>query len=97
MSVLRLAAFALVLLAIASGGVYFAAEQRRRGSLVHQGDARRAADIVVAVTFAYGGLALVCLGLAYAIDRNIGADRRRRPDQRRRQGDARSCRCRRRR
>ena len=43
-SVLRLAAFALVLLAIASGGVYFAAEQRRRGSLVHQGDARRAAE-----------------------------------------------------
>ena len=87
-SVLRLAAFALVLLAIASGGVYFAAEQRRRGSLVHQGDARRAADVVVSVTFVYGGLALVCLGLAYAIDRNsalIGGD-----DliSRRRQGDA---------
>jgi uncharacterized membrane protein (UPF0182 family) len=76
-SVLRLAAFALVLLAIASGAVYAAAEQRRRASLVHQGDARRAADVVVAVTFAYGGLALVCLGLAYAIDRNsalIGGD-----------------------
>lgn len=76
-SVLRLAAFALVLLAIASGGVYFAAEQRRRGTLVHQGDARRAADVVVSVTFVYGGLALVCLGLAYAIDRNsalIGGD-----------------------
>ncbi|MDX6378327.1 MAG: uncharacterized protein QOE98_2630 [Gaiellaceae bacterium] len=76
-SVLRLAAFALVLLAIASGAIYFAAEQRRRGSLVHAGDARRAADVVVAVTFAYGGLALVCLGLAYAIDRNsalIGGD-----------------------
>ena len=76
-SVLRLAAFALVLLAIAAGVVYAAAEQRRRGSLVHQGDARRAADVVVAVTFGYGGLALVCLGLAYAIDRNtslIGGD-----------------------
>lgn len=76
-SVLRLAAFALVLLAIVSGAIYFAAEQRRRGSLVHAGDARRAADVVVAVTSAYGGLALVCLGLAYAIDRNsslIGGD-----------------------
>ena len=76
-SVLRLAAFALVLLAIASGVVYAVAEQRRRGSLVHQGDARRSADVVVAVTFGYGGLALVCLGLAYAIDRNtalIGGD-----------------------
>ena len=76
-SVLRLAAFALVLLAIASGVVYAAAEQRRRASLVHQGDARRAADVVVAVTFGYGGLALLCLGVAYAIDRNtalIGGD-----------------------
>jgi uncharacterized membrane protein (UPF0182 family) len=64
-SLLRLAAFALVLLAIASGTVYAIAEQRRRGSLVHAGDARRAGAAVVAVTFVYGGLALLCLGLAF--------------------------------
>ena len=47
---LHLAAFALILLAIASGTVYAIAEQRRRGSLVHAGDARRAGAMVVAVT-----------------------------------------------
>jgi len=76
-SVLRLAAFALVLLAIASGTVYAIAEQRRRGSLVHAGDARRAGAAVVAVTFVYGGLALLCLGLAFYLDRNsslVGGD-----------------------
>ena len=76
-SVLRLAAFALVLLAIASGTVYAVAEQRRRGSLVHAGDARRAGNLVVGVTFVYGGLALVCLGLAFYLDRNsalVGGD-----------------------
>ena len=76
-SVLRLAAFVLVLLAIASGTVYAVAEQRRRGSLVHAGDARRAGNLVVGVTFVYGGLALVCLGLAFYLDRNsalVGGD-----------------------
>jgi len=76
-SLLRLAAFALVLLAIASGTVYAIAEQRRRGSLVHAGDARRAGAAVVAVTFVYGGLALLCLGLAFYLDRNsslVGGD-----------------------
>jgi len=74
---LHLASFALILLAIASGTVYAIAEQRRRGSLVHAGDARRAGAVVVAVTFVYGGLALVCLGLAFYLDRNsalVGGD-----------------------
>ncbi len=90
---LHLASFALVLLAIASGIVYAVAEQRRRGSLVHAGDARRAGDVVVAVTFVYGGLALRLPRPRLLPRSQQRPGRRRRPDQRRRQGDARRARC----